>query len=364
MAIIKCPECGHEVSDQAPRCPFCGVEIENNIITCPDCGKVLLKKDKTCPNCGCVIAPTATPEAKKSATSYRSYPNSKYPETKVSEHKNHNMVWIVLAIVIILGLIVGGYSIYQHQNQKEGMEQAYQALQNDTETADYEDFLQKYPQSPYIKDVTDRMNQLKAIQNKWTEISLSSSKSDFVQFMNQFPNSAYENACKQKIDSLDWVDASTENSAISYQRYIDEHPNGKYASEAQMGKENIDKMTVSYSDKSAVHDAITRYFEALTNNDNDALGAVVSDKMYDQSVSFMQKLHNGNQQVSFTVNGSVNVTKAPNPTTEFIFVAKYRMKRTVTSNAGEVTNVSYNAISTVSPDMRIVSTKMQKIDEE
>lgn len=65
MAIIKCPECGHEVSDQAPRCPFCGVEIENNIITCPDCGKVLLKKDKTCPNCGCVITPTAAPEQKK-----------------------------------------------------------------------------------------------------------------------------------------------------------------------------------------------------------------------------------------------------------------------------------------------------------
>jgi outer membrane protein assembly factor BamD (BamD/ComL family) len=362
MAIIKCPECGHEVSDQAPRCPFCGVEIENNIITCPDCGKVLLKKDKTCPNCGCVITPTAAPEQKKNTGAYRPY--SKFPDNKTPEHKKSNTPWIILIIVIVLALIIGGYFIYQHQTQKEGMEQAYQALQNDTDTADYEDFLQKYPQSPYVKDVTDKMNQLKAVQNKWVEISMSSSKSDFVQFMNQFPNSAYENACKQKIDSLDWVDASTENTAISYQRYLDEHPSGKYASEAQMGKENIDKMTVSYSDKSAVRDAVTRYFEALTNNDNEALSSVVSDKMYDQSVSFMEKLHNGNQQVSFSLGGGVNVTKAPNPTTDFVFIAKYRMKRTLTANTGEVTNVSYNATSTISPDMRIISTKMMKIEEE
>lgn len=28
MAMIKCPECGHEVSDQAPTCPNCGCPIK------------------------------------------------------------------------------------------------------------------------------------------------------------------------------------------------------------------------------------------------------------------------------------------------------------------------------------------------
>lgn len=27
MAIIKCPECGRQISDKAPTCPSCGVEI-------------------------------------------------------------------------------------------------------------------------------------------------------------------------------------------------------------------------------------------------------------------------------------------------------------------------------------------------
>ena len=29
--LIKCPECGHQVSDKAPLCPNCGVEISGNI---------------------------------------------------------------------------------------------------------------------------------------------------------------------------------------------------------------------------------------------------------------------------------------------------------------------------------------------
>ena len=31
MAIIKCPECGHNVSDNAQFCPGCGIKIANNL---------------------------------------------------------------------------------------------------------------------------------------------------------------------------------------------------------------------------------------------------------------------------------------------------------------------------------------------
>lgn len=355
MAIIKCPECGHEVSDQASQCPFCGVQIENNIIPCPDCGKILLKNVKTCPNCGCVVA-AADSSGSSKKKSYKPYPEHNEPK-----RKSHALVWVIV-VIVVLGAAAGGFYFYRSQMANDNMEMAYQALENDTETADYEDFLQKYPQSPYNKSVTDRLNQLKTIQNKWTEISMSASKSDFVSFMSQFPNSAFENNCKQKIDSLDWVDASTENTALSYQRYIDEHPSGKYASEAQIGKENMDKMTVSYSDKSAVRDAVTRYFAALTNNDHEDLNAVVTDKLYDQSIGFMEKLHSENQQVSFFINSGINISKAPSPTTEFVFIAKSSVKRSITSNAGEVTNVVFNVIATLSPDVRIISIKMQKMD--
>lgn len=51
MAIIKCPECGHQTSDKATICPSCGVEIAGKIIKCIHCGEVYFKNDVLCPNC-------------------------------------------------------------------------------------------------------------------------------------------------------------------------------------------------------------------------------------------------------------------------------------------------------------------------
>lgn len=40
MALIKCPECGQDVSDKAERCPHCGVNIASMfdiVLCCPHC---------------------------------------------------------------------------------------------------------------------------------------------------------------------------------------------------------------------------------------------------------------------------------------------------------------------------------------
>ena len=51
MALIKCPECGHQISDKAPVCPSCGVEIAGKIVRCPNCGEIHFISDGICPNC-------------------------------------------------------------------------------------------------------------------------------------------------------------------------------------------------------------------------------------------------------------------------------------------------------------------------
>lgn len=54
MTLIKCNECGHEVSDKASVCPNCGCPIER-ILTCEECGSQLSANETTCPNCGCPV---------------------------------------------------------------------------------------------------------------------------------------------------------------------------------------------------------------------------------------------------------------------------------------------------------------------
>lgn len=78
MAIIKCPECGHEVSDAADRCPNCGVSIAGNIKSCPDCGRVVLRNAEACPSCGAKLSvnpSTPNRKAQSAANSRKQYSN-------------------------------------------------------------------------------------------------------------------------------------------------------------------------------------------------------------------------------------------------------------------------------------------------
>lgn len=51
MALIKCCECGKEISDKATTCVHCGCTIEKKYI-CPECGEKISSKSKVCQNCG------------------------------------------------------------------------------------------------------------------------------------------------------------------------------------------------------------------------------------------------------------------------------------------------------------------------
>ncbi len=57
MALIACPECNKQVSDQAPACPHCGFPISRpaskpngavQLMNCPDCNNGWVQSA-----CGC-----------------------------------------------------------------------------------------------------------------------------------------------------------------------------------------------------------------------------------------------------------------------------------------------------------------------
>lgn len=52
MALIKCPECGGQVSDSAASCPHCGYSLVN-LKLCEECNAVITEEDAACPQCGC-----------------------------------------------------------------------------------------------------------------------------------------------------------------------------------------------------------------------------------------------------------------------------------------------------------------------
>lgn len=89
MALIKCTECGHEVSDKASACPNCGCPLEKESI-CNECGQLVPDGVDACPNCGCPI------ERVKTANQEVVYETRK------------NIAWIWSLIIALLCLIGGG----------------------------------------------------------------------------------------------------------------------------------------------------------------------------------------------------------------------------------------------------------------
>lgn len=81
MALIKCSECGHMISDKAVSCPQCGAPVEKKI-QCTECGEFVFDNSVDCPNCGCPLekkmeSKTNSYRATKSVKSYIASKNKK-----------------------------------------------------------------------------------------------------------------------------------------------------------------------------------------------------------------------------------------------------------------------------------------------
>ena len=93
MALIKCTECGHEVSDKASACPNCGCPLEKESI-CNECGQLVPDGVDACPNCGCPI------ERVKTANQ----------EVVYETRKNNAWIW---SLIIALLCLIGGGGFYE-----------------------------------------------------------------------------------------------------------------------------------------------------------------------------------------------------------------------------------------------------------
>lgn len=96
MALIKCPNCGEQISDKATVCPKCGVHFptEKPKKVCKECGQILDIDATVCPECGCPVE----------VESYQQEPIQK-KEVKKSSKKKY-LIFGIIAVLLIC--IVGG----------------------------------------------------------------------------------------------------------------------------------------------------------------------------------------------------------------------------------------------------------------
>lgn len=86
MSLIKCVECGHDMSDHAKMCPNCG--YQNNTIICPECGTIIYNDNESCSNCGYTLNTVQNNNV-----------------TLINRGKNHTLAVIALILSFFLPII-------------------------------------------------------------------------------------------------------------------------------------------------------------------------------------------------------------------------------------------------------------------
>ena len=205
------------------------------------------------------------------------------PPTPVPPQKPRKSHLATVIISILLAIIVAGaigFWLYvKHDQERDAEERAYTALTSSYDSADYADFLDRFPNSSYRSDVRMRLRKLEAMERDWAEIRNSTSPNDFAHFKNKYTNPLYDRLCDAKIDSLDWITAQQQGNGAAISRYMRLHPDGKYLAEATEAHEQYSKNEPTASEKESVIATIHQFFNVFGNNNAEGIASLIPSLM-------------------------------------------------------------------------------------
>ena len=278
MAIIKCPECGRQISDKAPTCPSCGVEIAGKITKCPNCGEVYFSNLEMCPNCHelnpsltRMTPPTGmsqqTPASQASMTQQQDAENAARqnairqeeihrqealrqqarPQTSVRTttpptppvppvrpQQTHSQnggngegtqaekksARGVIIISLIFAFLVCGIFLYLYDNANKNKElEAYEYAMQSSDPMVLQSYLDTYKDADeaHRDSIMAHLELLKQTDQDWTNAVVSGSKEALQAYLDKYPNSPHKQEVLNKIDSIDWNVAKNADNVEAYQ---------------------------------------------------------------------------------------------------------------------------------------------------
>lgn len=414
MAIIKCPECGRQISDKAPVCPNCGVEIAGKIIKCSQCGEVYFRDQEVCPNChhltrvNTQTSPasgtsavaqatnnTVTQEQQHQAPVQPVSPKATIPvpppippvipqQGKASadgaappekpSKKGHG----ALIIAFVFALIVCALCFYFYSNAKTSKEQeAYEFAMKSNDPLVLQTYLDNNLDAPtaHRDSIMAHLDMLKRLDNDWTNAMVSGSKAALQEYLAKHPDSEHKAEAQHKIDSIDWSDAINENTMESLQAYLNEHANGEHVDEANDALKKLKAKTVQAEDKALVSTVLRRFFQSINARDEAGLEATVAplltsflgkaDATKADVVTFMNKIYKEDiTNMNWRLGSDYKIDKKEIGDEEYEYTVNLSANQDIErTDETKETHAQYRITAKINPDGLITSMTMTKILE-
>lgn len=324
--IIKCPECGHQVSDKAPICPSCGVEIAGHLIKCSYCGEIYLKEDAVCPNCHHSVstdnsvneddvktepvnddsqnngdyseAETSSVELVVSAESIEEEPRldgtptqdtltieSPSSDAEVStddvivkpELKNNNHTPLFVSLLIALVICAVLLFFYKRGNDNHEAEEYKIALKSNNRQV-MEQYLEDYPNAPliHINSIRDLLKQTQQNNDEWGRVIQQNTIASYKAYLETHPNTPYKNEILKRVEELYWNEVVNQNTEAAYLGYREKYPKGIHVKEAdEKLKIMLDNTSTPSEEKVAVS-AVRQFLQGLNSKSTSKIEGVTA----------------------------------------------------------------------------------------
>jgi RNA polymerase subunit RPABC4/transcription elongation factor Spt4 len=379
MAIIKCPECGHPVSDKAPTCPTCGVEIVGKTITCANCGTTYFKDQALCPNCHCpnplnaATSPLPSIQTATLSQESNSTQSTSEHESSTSEKKNNRFIWIISFVIALI--ICGTLYYFYHSASQQQEEEAYEYAMKSNDPDVLQSYLETYKDADqaHIDSIMSHLNMLKTLDTEWTNAIVSGSKEAIEAYLQKYPNSPYRQEAWNKIDSIDWQIAKKADTAEAYQTYLDEHTDGSHIEEAENAMKKAKSRDLQPEESQMVSSLFRKFFQSINTRNEDGLTATCEDVLSSllgkpaatksDVLTFMNKLYKEDiTNMVWRINDDYQIKKREVGDEEYEYQVVFTARQEVSRNDGSTQEGNFKISATVSPDGKISAFNMARIE--
>ena len=396
MAIIKCPECGHQISDKAPVCPSCGVEIAGKVIKCPNCGEVYFKDQEICPNChkpsnGFLTrtepqqqvstptpppTPVAPPVPPVPPTAVTPTANTKNPETgkEGKDKKKGHRTIIVISLVFAI-LVCGIFYYFYDSANKNKENEAYEYAMKSSDPMVLQSYLDTYKDADqeHIDSIQAHLEMLQTIDKDWTNAVVSGSKEALEEYLQKYPNSPHKEEAWNKIDSIDWQVAKNADTADAYQAYLNAHADGTHIEEAENALKKVKSRDLQPEERQMVTGIFRQFFQSINSRNEDGLAATCEDIMSSllgkasatraDVTTFLHKLYKEDiANMNWHINNDYQIKKREVGDEEYEYQVQFSARQDVDHTDGTSQQGNFKINATVSPDGKISSFNMSKVN--
>lgn len=374
--MIKCPECGHEISDQAPYCPSCGVAIKDKLTKCPACGQVYFKDQPACPKCGHPTNGQTENAGINTPATVTENTSATVTENTTTPTKRNNL--LVAAVSVFAALLIGGICyFFYHQSSVERENQAYEYALSSTDVQVVQNYLDTYmdeASEEHIQNMEKHLSELKQSDEEWTNALVSGSKSALEQYLEQHPDSPFKSLAIHKIDSIDWAAAQAANTVEAMETYLEQHADGEHVDEANQNIKGINAKTVQPEDKLMVRSIFDSFFSSINNKDEDAVtsafGSLINSFLgktnatRNDVVTFLHKIYKTDiASMDWSTVGDYTINKKEVGDGQYEYSVSFTAGQNVSHTDGTNVQNKYRISAKINPDGKITDLNMVKLLE-